>query len=168
MNIAIIEDIDEEALEAFSQQVNTVEEKENIVVYLNSLGGDPRITPIFKDIIERHQMRLVACSKIYSSALDLFLTTNTPRTILDHTVGMYHQAVVVNVTIDNSSNVQVEPKLKKIWKENIWGNGLTEKFLEITQKEIKQTKKGKELYYSTDELKKALQKSEKYFDSLEK
>lgn len=165
MNIIIDSEIDEESVKAFVEEVNMTEDKTQIVVYLNSIGGDPTLVPLLRDVMERYQVKLIACSRVFSSALDLFLTTNTPREVLDHTESLFHRSIIQGMKIDKDCNVLVEKKLKKIWKETVWAKGLPEIFLELSEQELKQVKNGKDLYFSADELRKALKNSEKYFDS---
>lgn len=165
MNLIIDSEINEESVRAFTEEINMVEDKTQIVVYLNSIWGDPTLVPMLRDIMERYQVKLVACSRVFSSALDLFLTTNTPREVLDHTEALFHRSIIDGMKIDKNCNVIAEDKLKKIWKETVWAKGLPEVFLELTPKELKQVKNGKDLYFSAEELRKALKNSEKYFDN---
>ncbi len=164
MNIIIDSELHEESVREFVNEINMVEDKSNIVVYLNSIGGDPTLVPLLRDVMERYQVKLIACSRVFSSALDLFLTTNTPREVLDHTEALFHRSIIDGMKIDKNCNVIAEKKLKKIWKETVWAKGLPEKFLEISNQELKQVKNGKDLYFSADELRKALKNSVKYFE----
>ena len=162
MYILLNRGIDEEALAEFIDKVNSCEDKKNIKVYLSSCGGDCDVVPVIRNIIEKHQIELIAFSDVHSSALDLFLTTNTPRTVMDETVGLFHRTII-RATLDNNLKPLKEKKLLKIWQKEIKVVSLVVEFLGITDKQLKKVSKGKDLYFNDEELREALKKSEKYF-----
>ena len=159
----IINKIKEEEFFNFVAQVNATEPDEEITVYLNSEGGDPSLVPAFRRMIEERQMTLVGHGKIMSAALDLFLLTNTKREVLDYTLGLFHQVVITKVSMNTESKVLIQSDLKKIWKNTNYGEGLVEDFLELTPIELAKVKKGEDLYFDHEKLRKALKKSENFF-----
>lgn len=161
-NIYISESISDSTLITFMEEVNNAPDKEKIVVYLCSTGGNPSLVPMFQHIIERHQMKLVACSLIYSSALSLFLLTNTPREVLKDTIGLVHRMTVRGVNTDKRGFVIEDSKVVKIWSETDDSEDIPPLF-DMTKKEIKQMNKGKDFYFDYKELRKALKKSEEKF-----
>lgn len=161
----IINKIKEEEFLSFVAQVNIAEPEEEITVYLNSGGGDPTLVPAFRHLIEERQIRLVGHGKLMSAALDLFLLTNTKREVLDYTLGLFHQAVITKVSINHESKVLAQSDLKKIWKHTNFGEGLVEQFLELSPSDLAKVKKGDDLYFDHEKLRKALNKSENYFKS---
>ena len=161
----IINKIREDEFLNFVAQVNVAEPDEEITVYLNSGGGDPTLVPAFRRIMEERQITLVGHGKLMSAALDLFLLTNTKREVLDYTLGLFHQAVLTKVTINQESKVLAQSDLKKIWKNTKYGEGLVEDFLELTPIELAKVKKGEDLYFDHEKLRKALNKSENFFNN---
>lgn len=156
-------DIDNEMFENFVQEVNHSEETPTI--FLNSLGGDPTIVPAFRKIIEYHKIPIVAFGRIYSAALDLVLFTNTKREVLDDSTVMLHRAVVYGTDVTSSGQTVVDKKLVKIWKEFTYNEySLIKSFFDLTDRDINKIKKGEEYYFSSEELRKAIKNSEKYFE----
>ena len=166
-NIFIEGSIGEESFKKFIEDVNQVPDKSHIVVYLRSYGGCSDFLYGFKDIIERHQMRLVALEKIYSTALFLFLLTNTPRTVMDNALGLTHRGHITN---EGGINMDGKPffskKLLKFIKvHSDKEEKLVHKFLELTPKEIKRVEKDKDIFISTKRLRTSLKNSEKHFEN---
>lgn len=163
-NIYIYEKISDSTLNKFMHQVNEIEDKENIVVYLCSDGGNPALVSFFRDIIERHQMRLVAGGIVYSAALDLFLLTNTPRTVLDQTICLVHRMSLRGIDTDKFGHPTDDKTIVKIWSEFTWDEDVA-KLFEMDEKEIQEMHDGRDFYFNADNLRKALKKSEEKFGS---
>lgn len=166
-NIYIYEKITDKTVYNFMQEVNAIEDKENIVVYLCSDGGNPALVSIFKDIIERHQMRLVACGIVYSAALDLFLLTNTPRTVLDQTICLVHRMSLRGIDADKFGHPTDDKTIVKIWSEFTWDEDVARLF-NMNDEEIQEMHEGRDFYFNSDDLRKALKKSEEKFGSNKK
>lgn len=161
-NILLTDSISEETLFTFMEAINNIEDKNKIVVYLNSSGGNPSLVPIFRDIIERHQMRLVGACEVSSAALDLFLLTNTPRTVLDETECLVHRLVIGNTTTDKFGKSIRDKGILKIWSEFNWDDEIAYLF-SMSENEIREMHEGKEFYFNSEDLRKALKKSEEKF-----
>jgi hypothetical protein len=163
MIIYLNKHFDDECVEEFINKVNSSENYQDITVYLSSYGGKVTVTPILRDIIQKYQMNLIACSEIYSSALDLFLTSNTPRSVLDETVGLFHKTHM-NINVHtNLKHTETNNSLLKIWKTEPECDKLVRQFLDLTPKQLKRFNKGEDIYLNHKELRKALKNSEKYF-----
>lgn len=135
----------------------------DVILYLNSDGGNPDMVPSYKNLIELNKCSLIASEKICSAALDLFLLTNTPRKILDTTWGLFHQAIRKGMSTDYEGKVLIDKSYKKLISEYNPNFHLVEELLEISKKEMSNYKKGEDLYLNTERLKKSLKNSEKYF-----
>ncbi|MCA9750194.1 MAG: hypothetical protein KC414_13885 [Romboutsia sp.] len=165
MLIFLNKPFDDNIVEEFIDKVNSATNVDSITVYLSSFGGDVSITPILRDIIQNYQMKLIACSSLESSALDLFLTTNTPRTVLDETVGMFHRTYLTDVNIYNDFKpLNKNKSLLNIWKSEPVCLSLVENFLELSPTDKKKVKNGENIYLNHNQLREALKKSIKYFD----
>lgn len=159
-------DIDVDMLDKLIEFSNEVNDEETNIIYFSSKGGICDIVPPMRDIIQQKQFRLVAYGEIYSSALDLFLTTNTPRTVMDETLVMYHG---VRMTIEMNKKFQpidLNKRLSEIYKNEVECNDLVMKIIGITEKDYKKCLKGEEFYYNHHELRNFLKNSEEYFDNL--
>jgi len=163
MIIYLNKHFDDECVEEFINKVNSSENYQDITVYLSSYGGAVTVTPILRDIIQKYQMNLIACSEIYSSALDLFLTTNTPRTVLDDSLGMYHKTFMDIKVSTEFKPQELNKSLVKIWTQEPECDKLVRQFLDLTPKQLKRFNKGEDIYLNHKELRKALKNSEKYF-----
>lgn len=163
MEILLTKNFGDDSLQEFINQVNNGD-TDSMTIYLGSDGGSALYMPAFRDIIERYQIHLVAFSHVSSSALDLFLLTNTTREILDDTVGMYHQEVYNHLPVSPNLDIKVEPSYLKIIKAGLVNNELVESFLNLSKKESKLIDEGVNLYINTKRLKRALKKSQKYFN----
>lgn len=163
MLILLDKKITEEVLQGFVKDVNTAEDKSDITVYLSSSGGEASLVPVFRDMIQKYQMRLIAFDNLSSSGLDLFLTTNTPRTVLDEAVGMYHKTILYHINVDLKMKPTVDKTLIDIWKRDMEVDALVIDFLGLTTKELKEIEKGREMYFDHYRLREALKKSEKFF-----
>lgn len=166
-NIIISGEISTETLEKFTDEVNNAVEKENITVYLSSTGGNLDLVPVFRDIIEKHQMKLVSFEVIYSAALTLFLTTKTPRKVLEGTTGLFHSVLINNTTIDKNGKPTAPKDLLKVWK-NTNDEGYLPHLFGMTKKDLKKMRKGKDFYFDDNAVREALKKSNELFGILKK
>ena len=163
MIIYLNKHFDDECVEEFINKVNSSENYQDITVYLSSYGGEVSVTPILRDIIQKYQMNLIACSEIYSSALDLFLTTNTPRSVLDDSLGMYHKTFMDIKVSTEFKPQELNKSLVSIWKTEPECDKLVRQFLDLSTKQLKRFNKGEDIYLNHKQLRKALKNSEKFF-----
>ncbi|MDC7250719.1 MAG: hypothetical protein PQJ49_12450 [Sphaerochaetaceae bacterium] len=165
-NILLNSDMTIESFQNFMDEVNTsLRVGGDIYLYICSDGGKASTVPMFRSIIERHGINLIACSELASAAVELFLTSNVQRTVLDNTTAMVHKPYFKGVAFNK--DVQPLRSADKLWlnlfKEPIKASELVKTFIDFTEEEQQVFDNDGDVYLNEERLKKALKKSEKYF-----
>ena len=162
MYIVFNKHIDEDTLEEFVNKVNS-SGSEKIRIYLSSMGGNCDVMPVLRDIIEKNNIELVAYGQVGSAALDLFLTTNTQRYILDEAYALVHSTKIDNVMIDINMKPVLNKYLLPILSEEIKEYDMILDFFKVSDGEKQDIKNNVNVYYNTNRFRQALKESEKFF-----
>ena len=139
-------------------------EEDQITMFFSSEGGDSDFVSVFKYVLEQYNVKIVAFNKVDSAALDILLATQVKRTILEDTIATYHFIEFEDITL----NKNLEPRLSA---KNIFEKDNTDtldknvrKSLGIFEEEHeKLLLEGEEYYFNTQELRKAIKNSKKFF-----
>lgn len=130
------------------------DDKEKLLIYMDSSGGDVSVMFAMIDIINNHKsfIELIGNGKLYSAAFFIFYTVKCPRKLLPGTMGMAH---LIRATIDIVGNKGYYDSDKALQKwttiQNKWSMDFF-KDLQFTAKEMIIVKKAEELYLQTDRL----------------
>lgn len=149
------EDISKECFEKLISSFNNLKDDENLIIYLDSDGGDVDYAEAIIHLINQNceRMILVAHGDISSAAFDIFFRTVCERKVLPGTNGMAHHARVgVNIVGDNKA-------LDEWTQQNVcWSKKDAEKRvtyytkLGFTDKEIKLFKKRRDVCFNDERL----------------
>jgi hypothetical protein len=85
-------EIDQPILDKLVQFYN--QDSDEFQIYFSSNGGITSVAEAIIDLINKNGAKttLIAYNEILSSAFSIFFKSNCKKTILDETIGMYHQA----------------------------------------------------------------------------
>jgi len=155
--------VNKEEFSELQDFLNNTGDNVNHIIYLSSTGGDPTLVKAFSHLLEVFKVKLVACGQISSAALDLFLISNVERQVLEDTYGVYHEGVISNWDTDSKGNLKINKSYRDLLKQPIHHWKMIENFLEITPSELRNYKKGEDLYVNAGRIDKALKNSKKYF-----
>jgi len=164
MYIVFNKHIDEDTLEEFVNKVNSSGD-DKIRIYLSSMGGNCDVMPVLRDIIEKNKIELVAYGMVGSAALDLFLTTNTPRYILDESYALVHSTKIDNVMIDVNMRPVLNKYLLPILSEELVEFEMILDFFKVSDKENTDIRNNINVYYNNKRFRSALEESEKFFEN---
>lgn len=160
-NIYFNGDIDEQNVQVFIGNFNTLDHTQPINVYLNSQGGHLSEGQILRDVLETngHAITLIASGEISSAAFDVFFNSRVAvKRVLPDTFGMVHQGTYPAALHENghpTSDLYDIYKNQAInsYKKNI----LILKKLGLTEDELTRYKEGKNVYFSSKRLIQLLQ-----------
>lgn len=150
MILNINEPITKDTVDKISAGLNNLKPNEKLFIYFSSEGGEIYSAEAIIHIINNNIdiIELVGYGDLISCGFDIFFKTKCYRILLPNSLGMYHQASV-RIDINESANASdrrgyADRQWLKLQKEQ------TIKFcesLKMTDKEINQIKRGKDVYF---------------------
>lgn len=150
MILNINEVICKETVDKISTALNNLKPNEKLFLYFSSEGGETYSAEAIIHIINNNidLIELVGYGDLMSAGFDIFFKSNCYRILLPNSLGMFHQTTV-NIDINESANAsdrrgQADKTWMKLQKEQ------TIKFcesLKMTDKEISEIKKGRDVYF---------------------
>ncbi len=144
----------------FTEFLNNIELTEDIIIYLNSGGGDAYVTFCLLDIIHSYpgKITLVATGRICSSAFDLFFEAKVNKKILPRTIGMTHISTWKAIINSNLQGVDEFEIFKfEYLKDDHKYLDVQKKFINFSKEEVTQIRSGKELWLNTTRLNELLE-----------
>ena len=159
--------IDRDAVSAVISVLNSLDVTENgiedLTIYLQSNGGSTGCSNAIANILNNHKGKLevIAYESILSSGFTLFFKLKCKKSILSETSGMYHLSVVDGNPIYEGGKLDSygEFCLKEMVYNFLDG---TNKLVGFTDKEIKDMKNSKDVWFSEKRLKQMLTFNKKY------
>lgn len=157
MYLSLDGEVSAEMFRSLIEAYNKLKEKEWLVIYLNSSGGDPDASQAITTLINKNATltEIIAYGRICSAAFDIFFKSECERYILHNTVGMAHvTGVLISVTdgpIDDSDKVYI--KYAKEDKD-MWMNFYKE--LGFKSSELSKIKDGKDVWFDYKRLRQFL------------
>lgn len=95
MKVFILENIDEDAVNSFADFVNGVG-NDRTIIYIRSNGGNLSMRDILiygiNELAKENDVTLVASGHVFSSALGIFIKTQTKKEILPEAIFMTHRS----------------------------------------------------------------------------
>ena len=146
-------DTDPEDVQKAIEFINKIEEKATI--YITSNGGDCYAADVLLDTINENKdkLTLVASGKIMSSAFYIFFSAKCNKRIMEGTVGMYHYSgVSVRLTQSGAFDYEDDEAIIEGMKIEKEINDKWCKDLGMSDKEIKDIKKSKQVFFQYDRL----------------
>jgi hypothetical protein len=146
------QDFDSELLTKVTEAVNS--DSERITMYICSDGGWVCVCQVLLNIINKNKDRfkLIGFENLYSSAFEFFVKAECEKELLPYTLGMIHQPTRTmslnnNLKPFNEGNIASHERVKKytIPKDEIFI-----KRLGLTPKELREYKKGNDVYFQYD------------------
>jgi ATP-dependent protease ClpP protease subunit len=145
-------DMLEDLVDAYSDRKK---EDEKLVAYFTSEGGDMDAMEAMIDFVNNHKdlVELVFYGEVFSAGMAFFLESSCPKRILPETRGMFHFCMQ-ELTITEGGrpsagydafSAKEMKKAKLRTMESIKGKGLTDK-------EIREINKGKDVYFSYERM----------------
>ena len=151
--------IDDKAFDKFLKFQNDITD-EKFEVWLNSNGGDCITGEMFKQVFESYseeQFQLVGTEKLYSCALDLFVTVKCKKLLIPGTIGMIHTSSNW-VKINNSKELRLKYSEEKSLDYNFPMMEEMDKKLPdvLTVEELERYKNNEDIYLTTNDILKFL------------
>lgn len=146
------QDFDSELLTKVTEAVNSDSEK--ITIYLQSDGGTVCICQVLLDIINKHKDRfkIIGFESLCSAGFEFFVKAECEKELLPYTFGMIHQAdrkFYLNNTLKPVSECD-KASYERVKKYTIPEDEIFIKRLGLTPKELREYKKGNDVYFQYD------------------
>lgn len=145
-----------EMLEKLVSSINTLNEKETLLIYLNSEGGSVDQMEAIIDLINENQdrIKMTAFGEISSAAFNIFFRSKCEREILPQTIAIAHfTGVKINKITDKHYRDSLSGPFYIRWSEGYLEFCLKiYKKLGFSDKELVKVSKGEDLYFLTDRL----------------
>ncbi len=164
MILNINEALSNDTVNKLIECLNELEIKEKLYIYFSSEGGDAFSEEAFIHIINNNIeiIELVGYGNLMSSGFSLFFRFEGYKILLPGTIGMFHQTRM-ETSISEFNNVnQTKNKADRDWMKlqrqyiiNFCNN------LKMTNKEISDIKKGKDVYFQYNRMQELLKAQEK-------
>jgi len=150
MILNIKEAICKETVDKITIAINNLQPKEKLFIYFSSEGGDVDSGEAIISIINNNVdlIELAGYGDIMSCGFDIFFRSKCNRILLPGVIGMYHQGTIT-VTMNESEKIhQTRDKADKEWAslQKIQTIKLCN-LLKMTDKEINQIKRGRDVYF---------------------
>lgn len=154
------EDLEEESFQDFLKFQNELSEDDKFEVWLDCDGGSCTTAEMLKALFESYpedKFKLIACGRICSAALDLFITVNCYKYIIPGTLGMVH-TLSRTAKLDYKGKIKVTGTEDKIINNKYPIVDKVESMLPsiLTAKEMKMYNDNQDVWLSTEEIGKFL------------
>ena len=157
-------DIDKEPIEELMVKIDYLlneNPEEDIAIYFTSQGGYVHIAQSFIHYLNNNNTNviLIGMNQISSAAIDIFVGANVRKEIMAGTWGMLHLPFV-NITTTNLKGYTSFDKFQKERSPKREELFLKEmRILGLKEEELKELKKGGEIYLETDRLVELIEKA---------
>ena len=160
----IIGSITEELQEVFVKELNEITScnPTSIDIYLDSSGGNSFVSDAMADMItevnKQIPVTLIATGNVMSAAFTLLFNSVCQKKVLDNCIGMYHKGKIDCELYDGNIFDREDTKKRKYALARELVN---EEFIErigLTEKEIKQYKKNKDVFFMPERMKELIEK----------
>jgi ATP-dependent protease ClpP protease subunit len=147
----IYDHITPQTLDNLIEVYNNATKKDEIIIYLNSPGGDYNSMEAILDLINTNSSitTLIGYGCLFSSAFELFFSVTCKKRLLGGCNGMYHQSVI-DITVNEQWKTEFQSdKSKKLYMTGYMRSKTLETCnrLKMSDIEIKSIKNGKDLYF---------------------
>ena len=146
------QDFDEELLTKITEAVNSDSEK--ITIYLQSDGGYVSICQVLLNIINgnKDRFKLIGFKSLCSAGFEFFVKAECEKELLPYTLGMIHQPTRTMSLNNNLKPVGEGDKAsyERVKKYTIPDNEIFNRKLKLTPKELREYKKGNDVYFQYD------------------
>ncbi len=150
MILNINESISKETVDRVAKAINELKPAEKLFIYFSSEGGEIPAAEAIIDMINQNidLIELAGYGDLLSCGFDIFFKTKCHRILLPNSLGMCHQASI-QIDINESARPgDTRSKADKEWMK--LQREQTLKFcnsLKMTDKEIADIKKGRDVYF---------------------
>lgn len=161
MTITISGTIEDSTIEKLIEAYNNLKVEDELYIYLNSRGGTYSAAEAIIHLINRKANRtsLFAFGQLHSCAFEIFFLAKCKKEIIGNCLGMYHQSTTKVIIDENNKTPYTEDKAVVI-NQTKHMKKTTLRVCEhvgMTDKEISQISKGKDVYFQPDRLREFLE-----------
>lgn len=147
----ICDHITQQTLDSIIEVYNSLEKTDELIIYLNSSGGDYNAMEAILDLINNNKeiTTLIGYGCLFSSAFELFFSVTCKKRLIGGCTGMYHQSVI-DITVNEQWKTEFQSdKSKKLYMMGYMHSKTLETCnrLKMSDSEIKSIKNGKDLYF---------------------
>lgn len=143
--------INNESIEKFITDFNSIDSTEHIKLYLSSDGGFDHYAYVIIDMINLNSSRieLIGSGFIYSAGFNIFFAANCNKRIIEGTKGMAHYAST-EFTLDESGRPKFEQDkfIMSEFKRNKLITINNYRKIGLTEAELKKIRDNRECYFS--------------------
>lgn len=146
------QDFDVDLLNKITEAINSDAKK--ITIYISSDGGFVCVCNVLLDIInkQKERFKLIGYESLCSSGFDFFVKAECEKELLPYTLGMIHQHQR-KITLNNNLKPTYsdgEANIIRIKKYTIPDDKIFIERLGLSQKELREYKKGNDVYFQHD------------------
>lgn len=150
MILSLSGEIIQDSFEKLIKSINELKEKEKLIVYFNSDGGDVGYMRGIIDLINQNVdlIEMVGYRELLSAGFDIFFKTNCHKILLPGTIGMSHISKgIVQISEDSNTVPSYKKALKEFLNQEKVNAVQFYKSLGMASGEISKIIRGEDVYF---------------------